>query len=103
MVKHPEEHKKEIRLRGVQGIVLVLGGLNWHLVCWNEGTSRENNNDKAPSIAQRRYMKGWYRPCVGWLELVLGVLLALDVLGWRTSKERNNAEKVCALQVNWYR
>ena len=38
-------------------------------------------------------MKGWYRPCVGWLELVLGVLLALDVMGWRKSKERNNAEK----------
>ena len=38
-------------------------------------------------------MKGWYRPCVGWLELVLGVLLALDVLGWRTSKEENNARK----------
>ena len=38
-------------------------------------------------------MKGWYRPCVGWLELVLGLLLALGVLGWRTSKERNNARK----------
>ena len=34
-----------------------------------------------------------YRPCVGWLELVLGVLLALDVLGWRTSKEENNAKE----------
>ena len=33
LVKHPEEHKKEICLRGVQGIVLVLGGFNWHLVC----------------------------------------------------------------------
>ena len=93
MVKNPEEHKKEIRLRGVQGIVLMLGGLNWHLVCWDEGPSREKNNDKAPLIAQRRYTKGWYRPCVGWLEWVLGVPLALDVLGWRTSKERNNAEK----------
>ena len=38
-------------------------------------------------------MKGWYRPCVGWLELVLGVLLALDVLGWKMSKEENNAGK----------
>ena len=38
-------------------------------------------------------MKGWYRPCVGWLGLVLGVLLALDVLGWRTSKEKDNAKK----------
>ena len=28
----------------------------------------------------------------GWLELVLGVLLALDVLGWRKSRERNNGE-----------
>ena len=27
LVKHPEEHKKEIRLRGVQGIIFVLGGL----------------------------------------------------------------------------
>ena len=36
--------------------------------------------------------KEGYRPCVGCLELVLGVLLALDVLGWRTSKERNNGE-----------
>ena len=34
-----------------------------------------------------------YRPCVGWLELVLGVLLALGVLGWRTSKEKNNDRK----------
>ena len=39
LVKHPEEHKKEIRLK--KGIVLVLGGLNWyleycqHLVCWD--------------------------------------------------------------------
>ena len=31
--------------------------------------------------------KEGYHPCVGWLELVLGVLLALDVLGWRTSKK----------------
>ena len=28
----------------------------------------------------------------GWLELVLGLLLALDVLVWRTSRERNNGE-----------
>ena len=53
LVKHPEEHKKEIRLQ--RGIA--------------------------------------YRPCVGWLELVLEVLLALGVLGWRTSKEKNNAKK----------
>ena len=33
-----------------------------------------------------------YRPYVGWLESVLGVLLALGVLGWRTSRERNNGE-----------
>ena len=52
LVKHPEEHKKEIRLKR---------GIGYH-------------------------------PCVGWIELVLGVLLALDVLGWRTSKERNNGE-----------
>ena len=38
-------------------------------------------------------MKGWYHPCVGWLELVLGVPLALGVLGWRTSKERSNEGK----------
>ena len=43
MVKHHEEHKKEIHLQRVIG----------------------------------------YRPYVGWLELVLGVLLALGVLGWR--------------------
>ena len=41
LVKQPEEHKKEIPLRGVHGIVLVFGGLNWHLVCWDEGTSKE--------------------------------------------------------------
>ena len=29
LVKHPEEHRNEIRLR--KGIVLVLGGLNWYL------------------------------------------------------------------------
>ena len=29
LVKHPEEHKKEICLR--KGIILVLGGLNWYL------------------------------------------------------------------------
>ena len=53
MVKHPEEHKKEI--------------------CLQRGIG--------------------YHPCVGWLELVLEVLLALGVLGWRKSKEKNNAKK----------
>ena len=39
LVKHPEEHIKEIHLR--KGIILVLGGLNryleyyQHLVCWD--------------------------------------------------------------------
>ena len=37
--------------------------------------------------------KEGYRPCVGWLESILGVLLALGVLGWRTSKEKNNVVK----------
>ena len=41
MVKHPEEHKKEICLR--KGIILMLGGLHqylencYHLVCWDGG------------------------------------------------------------------
>ena len=83
LVKHPEEHK-EIPLRWVQGIVLVLGGMKEH---------PEKEKWQAPWIAQRRYTKGWYRPCVGWLELVLAVLLALDVLGWRTFKEDNNARE----------
>ena len=43
LVKHPEEHKKEIHLQRGIG----------------------------------------YRPYVGWIELVLEVLLALGVLGWR--------------------
>ena len=51
-------------------------------------------------------MKGWYRPCVGWLELVLEVLLALGVLGWRTSKEKNNVVKgmciIGKLVPMWY-
>ena len=44
-------------------------------------------------------MKDWYLPCVGWLEMVLGVLLALGVLGWRTCKERNNAGKGMCITV----
>ena len=51
-MKHPKEHKKEIRLRGLQGIVLVLDGLNWyleycwHLVCWDGGHPRKENARK---------------------------------------------------------
>ena len=49
---------------------------------------------KHPEYHRRRYMKGWYHPCVGWLELVLEVLFTLGVLGWRTSKENNNARNM---------
>ena len=101
-MKHPEEHKKEIYLRGVQGIILVLGGLNWHLVCWDEGTSRERIMTSTLNSIEEIH-EGLVLSLCWWLELVLSVLLALDVLGWRTSKERNNAEKVCSLQVKWYR
>ena len=48
---------------------------------------------EAPLRAQKGDMPNeGYRPYVGWLELVLRVLLALGVLGWRTSKEKNNGE-----------
>ena len=52
MVKHPEEHKKEIRLK--KGIVLVLGGLNmyleyyYHLECWDKGHLEKRIMVKSP-------------------------------------------------------
>ena len=59
MVKHPEEHKKEIRLK--KGIILVLGGLNWyleyyqHLVRWDGEHPEKEIMAKHLNNTRRRY------------------------------------------------
>ena len=93
LVKHPEEHNGDTTKRGT--------GYRPCVGC-DEGTSRERIMTSTLNSIEEIH-EGLVLSLCWWLELVLSVLLALDVLGWRTSKERNNAEKACALQVNLYR